>query len=73
MSARAMLVTRTVTRNECPWLDGDIAEGELLYECRQATYGCVAWTGVAATRDSDGGYPFFEVPRSAVRYVGVDS
>lgn len=72
MPARAMLTTRPITRAECSWLDRDIPATELLYVCNLPTYGCVTGCGVAATHDPGGGYPFFEVPAEAVRYVGVD-
>ena len=62
----ALLTNRPIDKVECPWLDADIPAGTLLYECTAETYGCIEPDGVAATRDPQGGYPFFQVPRDAV-------
>lgn len=72
MGARAVMTTREITPEECPWLDEAIPADELLYICNQATYGCVSPWGAAITRDPDGGYPFFELPTGALRKVGLD-
>ena len=63
------VMTRTIDTFECPWLDATIIEGETLYPCHKPTYGCIGPNGVAATYDPNGDYPFFEVPRNAIRKV----
>lgn len=80
----AYITTRKITTDECPWLGGSpestainglgigsIDEGEILHPFYGPTYGCVTPAGVAVSREP-GRHPFFEVPRGAVRIVGVD-
>jgi hypothetical protein len=62
-------VTRTVTPEECPWLDETYWPGEILEEFTGATYGCVQATGVACSRD--GRNPFFELPADALEVYRV--
>lgn len=70
-SGVAYVVTRNVTREECPWLSSDLAEGDLIWPYTGYTYGVLSSSGVAATVEP-GKTPFFEVPVDAVRMVGVD-
>ena len=63
---RAMTVTRDVGRDECPWLNATVKAGSTVYPCRQATYGAISAAGIAVTFDPAGGYPFFELPLTAV-------
>ena len=60
-----LILTRDVTRNECPWLLRDIKEGESFYRYDNHTYGCIAPTGVAVT--AKGCTPFFELPADALK------
>ena len=69
MSA-ALIVTRDVDKAECHWLtsvneEGFIAAGTTVYRCVKPTYGAVR--DMACTFDSDGGYPFFELPFDAIK------
>lgn len=59
-----MKLTRTVTREECPWLDADLPEGTTVYNYTGCTYGCISWQGKAVSIEENG--PFLEVPRSAL-------
>lgn len=70
-SGAAYITTRRITLEECPWIGQDIEENEILYPYYGYTYGCIAPTGVAISREP-GKHPFLEVPRDAVRIVGVD-
>jgi hypothetical protein len=63
----AYTVTRDVTPEECWWLSSPVAAGSVVYRCTQPTYGSVR--DFAATFDPEGGYPFFELPRSALKPV----
>lgn len=72
MSPRPMpkqwLVTRTVTREECPWLEADVAEGIIVYSWYGATYGAIGPNGRAVSIHPDTP-PFMELPRNALREV----
>lgn len=61
----AFTVTRTVTPEECHWLDAEVPEGTRVYAYWGATYGCVSGEGVAVTKER-GVTPFFELPRTAL-------
>jgi hypothetical protein len=79
-SGAAYIVTRNVTDEECDWLPFDLEEDMILRPFYGYTYGCISPTGVAVQPsqewlDEHNGYAdtyFFEVPRDAVRIVGVD-
>lgn len=62
-------VIRDVTVDECPWLEGTIVKGALLWHCDKPTYGCVSPSGIAVTAAEDRGYPFFELPQDAVEDI----
>lgn len=63
-----LVTTRTVTVDECPWLDEDLPEGTNLVRFTKTTYGCVNYNkGVACSYTDD--YPFFEVPIDALEEV----
>ena len=65
--SKPLRVTRDVTPEECNWLDGTVAEGTTVYPCYKPTYGCInGLEGRAVTLDPDGGYPFFQMPYSAL-------
>ena len=66
---RKYRVIRSVTYNECSWLERDFTEGEILYEYPGYTYGCISPSGIALTEDPDGGEPFFEFPYNAVEEI----
>ena len=71
MKAKRYMVTRDVAI-DAPhnFADRDVRAGEILYGATVVTHGCVDTTnGIAATWDSEGGYPFFEFPRDAVEAV----
>ena len=61
-----LMVTRIVTRDECPWLDADLFSGVLVYAFKGPTYGCVSPKGIAVTCTLYTGEPFFEVPLDAL-------
>lgn len=67
MGTQRYITTREITVEECPWLLSDIPANAILYACVKWTYGCISPGGVAMTLNSDGDYPFFEVPRNAVK------
>jgi hypothetical protein len=62
---KGLRVTRNVTRSDCPWLDRDIAENEVVYPFHGHTYGCIGPGGIAVAETPDG-HPFFELPATAV-------
>lgn len=43
-----------------------IKKGTVVFLCNECTYGCISYQGVATTFDSNGGYPFFEMPRDSI-------
>lgn len=62
--SRKLIVTRTVTPDECPWLDITFWPGDELTVFSGATYGCINWAnGIAATSEFVEG--FFEFPIDA--------
>ena len=66
---KKFILTRTVTKNECKWLDKDVEKDEVIYECIEHDYGCVGPTGTACTYESNGGYPFFELPKDSLKSI----
>ena len=59
-----LMLTRDVTREECPWLSRDIKEGEDVFMYQGYTYGCIA-EGVAVC-EVEGELPFFELPSDSL-------
>lgn len=57
-------VIRKVTMEECPWLDRDIEEGEIVEEYDGCTYGCITYKGVAVMIEGIEG--FSELPINAL-------
>ncbi|TGP29083.1 hypothetical protein EN828_10290 [Mesorhizobium sp. M2D.F.Ca.ET.185.01.1.1] len=64
-------LTRDVTRDECLWLDADIAAGTIVYSYSGYTYGCIGPGGRAVTLERDG--PFVELPRNALGDATIPS
>lgn len=62
-------VNRDITRKECDWLDEDVKKGTIVFECVKHTYGCIGPSGIAVTMDSNGDYPFFELPYEALTEI----
>lgn len=56
---------RDVLKSECPWLDRDMKKGEVVFNYRGPTYGCIGG-GIACT-EKPGETPFFELPANALR------
>lgn len=71
MTATEFVVSRDVTVEECGWLAETIPRGTTVYCCHKPTYGCIG-DGMAVTLDSEGDYPFFELPRDSVVIVQGD-
>jgi hypothetical protein len=67
---RELIVTRTVTTDECDWLDRDVIEGELVVAFFGCTYGCISPNGIAVSRTGPLDNPFFELPRDAIAPAG---
>ena len=69
-----LTLIRNVTREECPWLPSDLAEGLRVERFTGHTYGCISPGGVAVIALGIEG--FVEVPRDAVSSLpaeGCDS
>jgi len=63
-NVREFVVTHDV-KDECPWLYGhDIVVGDIVYEFRGPTYGCIG-SGIAISLYPDKG-PFLEMPKYAL-------
>ncbi len=58
-------ITRTVTKDECSWLDRDIQKDEIWYRMIKCSYGCTSSNGTSLTLKPDGDYPGNEVPNNA--------
>ncbi len=63
--ANKYLLTRKVTRQECPWLKEDLEAGKEVYTFSGPTFECIGKDGIAVS-DSPGKGPFYEIPRSAL-------
>jgi hypothetical protein len=61
------VVTRDVTKAECPWLDDEVKSGTQVHRFSGCTYGCISENGTAVTFDKDG--PFCELPDDSLRAV----
>ena len=63
-----LVLTRTVTPDECPWLESPIEAGTQVRRFHKVTYGCVDHSvGTAVTFDlAEGDYPFVELPTAAL-------
>lgn len=59
-------VTRTVTPDECDWLEASIDCGRVVYRYHGITYGCISDGGIAVTYEPDK-TPFFELPIDALK------
>jgi hypothetical protein len=64
---RQFLLTRNVTKAECPWLDQDFEKDDNVYEYTGPTYGCISPKGKAFSMRPNQ-VPFFELPNDAVEY-----
>jgi len=62
-------LTRDVTQTECDWLRKTFKKGDIVYKFYGATYGCISPNGIAITEDSNGGNPFIELPRDALKNI----
>ena len=60
------VLTRTVTQDECRWLDHAFIEGQTVFLFHGPTYGCIGPYGVAVSMAYGEG-PFFELPADALR------
>lgn len=59
------IVIRTVTPEECPWLDAPVGEGTKVDKYYGHTYGCITNSGEAVRIPGIEG--FVELPKSALR------
>ena len=59
-----LTLKRTVTKQECPWLDKDLPAGTQVTKYDGPTYGCVSDNGFAATVSGIQG--FVELPNDSV-------
>lgn len=60
-----LILMRDVLMADCPWLDRDMKEGEVVYQYTGATYGCIGFDGLAVSHEPNM-TPFFELPRTAL-------
>lgn len=61
------VLTRNVTKKECPWLDKGFKKGDEVYRYDGPTYGVISFGGIACTLE-DGKIPFFELPTDAIEH-----
>ena len=59
---------RTVTQQECSWLDKDYEKGDEVFRYHGYTYGCVTGDGTACCEKKDE-TPFFELPTNALKEI----
>ena len=61
-------LTRSVLSDECPWLEEEMLEGDIVYEYTGHTYGCITPNGTAVTFEPDKA-PFFELPNDSLKEI----
>lgn len=64
MADRKLRINRSISLDECPWLENPIDAGTIVYRYGGVTYGCIG-AGLAVTLQ-EGKTPFFEIPRDSV-------
>lgn len=62
------ILRRTVTKEECPWLEKPIYISTIVFEYFGTTYGCISHLGKAFSR-IEGETPFFELPKDSVTEI----
>lgn len=67
---RQFKMTRTVDKNEQPWMRDDdvVHEGETVWEWLGHDYGCISDGGIAVSR-LRGKTPCFQVPADSVQQI----
>jgi len=65
---KTYVLTRSVKRKECPWLDRNFKKGEKVFAYHGCTYGCISFEGSAFTV-KPGETPFFELPNNSVKLL----
>lgn len=65
------LVIRDVTPEECPWLLETVPAETIVYELARPDFGCCSPGGLPCTYSPEGGYPFFELPKSVLKPMEV--
>lgn len=65
---KQFVLTKNVSQLEHPWLSRDYLKGEIVYEYRGYTYGCLSQdgSGIAVTKSPNDETPFFELPLEAL-------
>lgn len=64
-----LITTREITNDECGWIMETIPEGTEVYTFHGCTYGAVDTVNGIAVSSVEGEYPFFEIPRNAVKEI----
>lgn len=73
MKENRFKLKRTVTPEECSWLDKAVHKGTIVFQFYGATYGCITPNGTAVSIIKGKG-PFFELPNNSLElYNIVDS
>lgn len=72
MNVKKYKVLRDIPINDPKNYDEIIIEKDtIVYECIYHTYGCISHTGIAVTRNENGGYPFFEIHNEDVELIAL--
>jgi hypothetical protein len=58
-----------LTRGQCPWLNEVFTMGQIFFQSRALTYGCISKNGIACTLHESGYGEFFEIPKSALEEI----
>ncbi len=70
--SRKLILTRDVSKSECPWLEIALRSGSSVYEYTGQTHGCFDTTKGVARMGMPDQTPFFEVPRDALDGLEVE-
>jgi hypothetical protein len=60
------LVTRNITRTECPWLDEEVPKETLVWLYNGPTYDCISDSGTAVALHKPDSNFWVEIPKNAV-------
>lgn len=67
MNTNKKVLTRNVTKEECPWLDEDVCKGDIVFIYTGPTYGCIS-SGIAVS-SVENETPFFELPTDVLTNI----
>lgn len=59
------IISKTVTKQQAPWLPRDLEEGSLVFKYTGETFDCISPSGIAICMYPNK-FPFYEIPANSV-------